>query len=207
MPSEYRRPYIRRPVNSSTMIDFAVLDDVLLIVVEEIPRFERGVELMRQLDDCAGRRGCVMPSIFSTLATPGFGDRHRVRFLVDRIVFVLFQARHESGRISRRARSTSWRRAADDQRRARFVDEDRVDFVDDREVELALHQIFDLPRHVVAQVVEADLVVRDVGDVAVVRGAALTPASRSCWITPTVKPEELDRSAPSTRRRAARDSR
>ena len=51
--------------------------------------------------------------------------------------------------------------------------EDRVDFVDEREVELALHQIFDLPRHVVAQVIEADLVVRHVGDVAVVGRAAL----------------------------------
>ena len=65
------------------------------------------------------------------------------------------------------------RRAADDERRARLVDQDRVDFVDEREVELALHQVFDLPRHVVAQVVEADFVVRDVGDVAVVGVAPL----------------------------------
>jgi len=30
--------------------DFAVLDDVLLIFVEEVPRLERRVELMRQFE-------------------------------------------------------------------------------------------------------------------------------------------------------------
>ena len=53
----------------------------------------------------------------------------------------------------------------DDQRRARLVDQDRVDFVDDRIVEPALASVRDRVLHVVAQVIEAELVVRSVGDV------------------------------------------
>ena len=64
-------------------------------------------------------------------------------------------------------------RPADDQRGARLVDEDRVDLVDDREVVPTLDEVFERPGHVVAQVVEAELVVGAVGDVAAVGGAAL----------------------------------
>ncbi len=56
-------------------------------------------------------------------------------------------------------------RAADDQRRARLVDQDRVHLVDDRVAVAALHAVLELPGHVVAQVVEAELVVGAVGDV------------------------------------------
>ncbi len=55
--------------------------------------------------------------------------------------------------------------AGDDERRARLVDQDRVHLVDDGEVEPALEALAHLGRHVVAQVVEAELVVRAVGDV------------------------------------------
>ena len=59
-------------------------------------------------------------------------------------------------------------RTRDDQRRPRFVDQDAVDFVDDREVVPALHVVREVELHVVAEVVEAELVVGAVGDVAVV---------------------------------------
>ena len=58
-----------------------------------------------------------------------------------------------------------FRRTRDDQRRPRLVDEDAVDFVDDREVMPALHVVRELELHVVAEVVEPELVVRAVGDV------------------------------------------
>src|SRR5215472_5352788 len=54
----------------------------------------------------------------------------------------------------------------DDEGRARFVDQNRVDFVDDREVVPALHIVLEVELHVVAQVVEPELVVRAVRDVA-----------------------------------------
>ena len=53
----------------------------------------------------------------------------------------------------------------DDQRGACLVDEDGVDFVDDGVVMSALHLVGDGAGHVVAQVVEAELVVGSVGDV------------------------------------------
>ena len=60
----------------------------------------------------------------------------------------------------------------DDEGRARLVDQDRIDLIDDREVEAALYPIAVLERHVVAQVVEAELVVGPVGDV---RGVGRLP--------------------------------
>ena len=63
--------------------------------------------------------------------------------------------------------------AGNDQRRAGFVDEDGVDFVDDGELVAALHAIGEVVFHVVAQIVEAELVVGAVGDVGAIGGAAL----------------------------------
>ena len=69
------------------------------------------------------------------------------------------------------------RRAGDNQRRPRLVDQDVVHFVDDGEVQRALRLLIPLlvavvalgrRTHVVAEIVEAELVVRAVGDVAVV---------------------------------------
>ena len=54
-----------------------------------------------------------------------------------------------------------------------LVDEDAVDLVDDGEVVPALHEPRDLELHVVAQVVESELVVGPVGDVAGVGRLAL----------------------------------
>ena len=65
------------------------------------------------------------------------------------------------------------RPARDDQRRARLVDQDRVDLVDDRVDELALGAVLGPEREVVAQIIEAELVVRAVGDVRRVRAALL----------------------------------
>jgi hypothetical protein len=63
--------------------------------------------------------------------------------------------------------------AGDDQRGAGLVDEDRVGLVDDREVVAALHEFVLRPGHVVAQVVEAELRVGAVRDVAGVLRAPL----------------------------------
>ena len=64
-------------------------------------------------------------------------------------------------------------RAGDDQRRTGLVHQDRVDLVHDRELVVALHAVVQGEGHVVAQVVEAELVVGAVGDVAGVRDPPL----------------------------------
>ncbi|EXI66319.1 MAG: hypothetical protein AW08_02675 [Candidatus Accumulibacter adjunctus] len=55
--------------------------------------------------------------------------------------------------------------AGNDQRRPRLVDEDRVHFIDDRESQSALHPLAGRVDHVVAQIIETELVVGAVGDV------------------------------------------
>ncbi len=55
--------------------------------------------------------------------------------------------------------------SGDDERRPRFVDKDAVHLVDDGELVPALHEMRELELHVVAQVVEPELVVRAVGDI------------------------------------------
>ena len=63
--------------------------------------------------------------------------------------------------------------AGDDQRRTSVVDQHRVDLVDDGVVMLTLHEVLRADGHVVAQVIEAELVVRSEGDVREVSLAAL----------------------------------
>ncbi len=65
------------------------------------------------------------------------------------------------------------RRPGDDERGPGLVDEDAVDLVHDREVVPALHVVREVELHVVAEVVEAELVVRAVGDVGGVGDLAL----------------------------------
>ncbi len=64
-------------------------------------------------------------------------------------------------------------RAGDDERRTGLVDQDRVDLVDDAVVVPALDRLREVELHVVAQVIEAELVVGAVGDVGGVSCAAL----------------------------------
>src|SRR5437588_9407382 len=58
-------------------------------------------------------------------------------------------------------------RPADDQRGPRFVDQDRVHFIDNRVMITALDLLFARRRHsIVAQIIETELAVRSVSDVA-----------------------------------------
>jgi hypothetical protein len=95
-------------------------------------------------------------------------ERDRAGLLVDRVVLVLLELRDDlvdlDVLVARGAAP-----ATDDERSARFVDQDRVDLIYDRVVQLALHVVVDGELHVVAQVVEAELVVLAVGDVAAIR--------------------------------------
>ena len=56
--------------------------------------------------------------------------------------------------------------ARNDERRSRLIDQDRVHLVDDAVVEVSEHLLVLINRHVVAQIVKAELVVRHIGDVA-----------------------------------------
>ena len=94
-------------------------------------------------------------------------------FLVDLIVLVTGELEHQTCELTVPTGHVAFGRTGDDQRGTGLVDEDGVDLIDDGEVVAALHQIGLFPRHIVTQVVEAELVVGAVGDVGVVLLAAL----------------------------------
>ena len=83
------------------------------------------------------------------------------------------------------------RRPADDQGGAGLVDEDGVDLVDDREEVLALYAILQTHDHVVAEVIEAELVVRPVRDVTLVRPPTICRAGRGLVQTTHLEAEVL----------------
>ena len=151
----------------------AVGDDVLLVAVEELLGLQRvvqvadqrGVDRLVEVVDAE----LVLDELDALL-----GDGDRALVLLDLVVGVALHQRHDPGELAVPL-GAGLGRAADDQRGAGLVDEDRVDLVDDREVVPALHQVGLAPGHVVAQVVEAELVVRAVGDVA---GVLLAPVRR-----------------------------
>ena len=109
---------------------------------------------------------------------PGFGQMHLLALLVDRIIpgpllaLLAREPRHELvdahvdlGALLGRTR--------DDERRARLIDQDRIDLIDDRVGQRALHPILKPEGEIVAQVVETELVVGAVGDVAGIGRALL----------------------------------
>lgn len=162
--------------------DFAVLHHVVLIAVEERMRAQGGVQVMHQnvvlgrIERFALADEAALGENLLELFVAGFGDVNLMGLLIDPVVAfaLLFGLTREKRRnlvhlnVDFRA---VFGRAGDDERRAGFVDENRVDFVDDRVVETALTTVRDVVLHVVAKVVEAEFVVRAVGDVGGVGGA------------------------------------
>ena len=111
------------------------------------------------------------PTWLSTLAMPASVGYDDALLLVDLVVLVALEGAGEPGELVVELGRLR-RRARDDERRPGLVDEDRVDLVDDGVDVAALDHVLARPGHVVAQVVEAELGVGAVGDVARV-GVAL----------------------------------
>ncbi len=105
------------------------------------------------------------------LLSADFGEDCRLLFLVD---FKIFRLKGWNEGVDEVVEvRTVFQRAGNDERGARFVDEDRVHFIDDGVIVRALHHLGALIFHVVAQIVEAQLVVGAIGDVAGIGRAAL----------------------------------
>lgn len=166
--------------------DFAVDDDVVLVLLEEFLGLDRVVEVT---DERGVHRlvEVVDPQPVLDLGDTGLVDGHGPLLLVDLVVAGLLDALQRVARLTPGETRDQLgevavplgglvRRTGDDQRRTGLVDEDRVDLVDDGEVVAALDELLLGPRHVVAEVVEPELVVRAVRDVA---GVLLTALGRS----------------------------
>ena len=142
----------------------AVHDDVVLVALEQGVGLDRVVE---ERDQRGVRRlvEVVDAEVVLDLLDAGLEHADGALLLVDLVVDAGLEALRELRELDEPAVRLARGRTRDDERRARLVDEDRVDLVDDREEVAALHHVARLPRHVVAQVVEAELVVRAVRDV------------------------------------------
>ena len=156
--------------------DLAIADDIVLVALEQAMRLQRIVDVMddrhvlhvveRLALEMAGGAQQVLQLLGAVL-----GEDRGALLLVDFVVLRLkLKDEGVDGVVHLRA---VLERAGDDQRRAGLVDQDRVDLVDDRVMVAALHHLGALILHVVAQIVEAELVVGGVGDVAGIGRAPL----------------------------------
>ena len=165
----------------------AVLHHVLDVEVEQRVRAQRLVDVVKNLHvdgivEPVGAGLEAMGEYLLRLRHPGLGQVHRLVLLVDDVVAGFFEllavlGLHVAARHAPLAQARDdvvhlviqlgrfLGRTGNDQRRPGLVDQDRVHLVDDREIVPALHVVRELVFHVVAQVVEAELVVRAVGDV------------------------------------------
>ena len=93
--------------------------------------------------------------------------------LVGNAELLLVESRNDGVELLERRGRVTPNRTRDDERRTRLIDQDRVDFIDNRESIFTLHPLLERVHHVVAQIVEAVLVVGAVCDIRVVRSLPL----------------------------------
>ena len=166
-------------------LDLAVLDDVVDVALEQRLGLERLLEVVDELDVL--RRVEVLDLERALdLLDPRLGRRDGLVLLLVEVVVLVLELgilglrplRLDAAQPAGHARHVlvdlgrSGRLAGDDERRPGLVDQDRVDLVHDCVGVAALDDAVERDRHVVAQVVEAELGVRAVGDVGLVRGLA-----------------------------------
>ncbi|OQB57389.1 MAG: hypothetical protein BWX98_01567 [Candidatus Aminicenantes bacterium ADurb.Bin147] len=141
----------------------AVLDHVIDVALEEEVGFQGLVQAVNQV-----HLGEVV-QVGDVKGLFGRGhallqERNGPRFLVDLEMRVGREAAdHRVGLLVEIGRALA--RTGDDEGGPGFVDQDRVDLVDDGVIEGPLDQVRQPEFHIVAQVVEAELVVGAVGDV------------------------------------------
>ena len=164
-------------------LDLALLDHVVDVALVERLRLQRLGEVVDELD-VARVVEVLDPERALDGVDRGLRGRDRLVLLVEEVVgagelgLVLALLGLARGRSACEAlgdagevvvgRRGGLGLAGDDQRRPRLVDQDRVDLVDDRERVAALDEPLLRDGHVVAEIVEAELGVRAVGDVGVV---------------------------------------
>ena len=155
--------------------DLAVLDDIIDVLLEHLVRLERLIEVMHRLG--VGDVVKVLPLYQSGLLEHPLGllgaflGQHDRFLLLVELIILSDELLHD--RVDPVIKlGLVVGRAGDDQRRAGFVDQDRVDFIDNRKAEFALDHLVATILHIVAQIIEAELVVGRVSDVAVIGFAA-----------------------------------
>ncbi len=174
-------------------LHLAVDDDVVLVAEEQLLGAERHRELVHQvLGDAVVEVLDLERGLDPFDALLGGDDG--ALLLVDLVVLVTPQAAGDGGELVVQLRGVG-RPSGDDQRGAGLVDEDGVDLVDDGEVEATLDLTLTTHGHVVAEVVEAELVVDAVGDVGGVLDSLVVRFTLAGDDEPHAEPEPLEQPA------------
>ncbi len=158
---------------------FVVLDDVVAVALEQLVRAERLLDVVDDGDvlDVVERVALEQIGLGQELLDmliAGLGQGDDAGLLVE--LEIAFDEPRNEGVDGGVELGAVLERARDDERRARLVDQDRVHLVDDGEVVAALHHLAYRVFHVVAEIVEAELVVGAVGDIAAILLAPLLVA-------------------------------
>ena len=155
-------------------LHLAALDDVVLVALVQLLGLERHRELVDEVRLDVVVQVVDLECGFDTLDA-GLERDDDPLVLFDLVVDVTLEATHDRCEPVVQLRGVG-DPSGDDQRCAGLVDEDRVDFVDDAVVVTTLLHLVGLRlRHVVAQVVEAHLVVGAVRDVGTRSSCACRP--------------------------------
>ncbi len=151
--------------------DFAVFHNVIYVALVKCVRAQALIDVVNNLHV---RRIVEVTEAEHALAFADafFGERRLAVLLVERVINVLDELGDDFVDAVVLV-SGFFGGTGNDQRSARLVDEDGIHFVNDGEVMPALHAIRQIVLHVVAQVIETELVVRAVGDVRTIGGAPL----------------------------------
>ena len=156
--------------------DLAVAHDVVLVALEQLVRAQRLIHVVHDRDvlDVVERirfklAGVAQPALH--LLHAGFGEIDGALLFVELVVFL--GERRDIGVDGIVELGAVVERTGDDQWRARLVDQDRIHLINDGVDMAALHHVFEPVFHIVAQIIEAELVIGAVGDVAVVLDLAL----------------------------------
>ena len=144
-------------------LDLAVFDDVLDVVLVELLGADRLLEVVNHVDVHVVVEVLDAEDLLD-LRDAFLADCDRALLLVDLVVHVSSKARRDARKLLVELLGLL-NCARNDQRGTGLIDEDGVDLVDDGVVVPALNESLLGGDHVVAQVVEAELVVGSVGDV------------------------------------------
>ena len=155
---------------SGVLIDdhhLAVEDHIVLVLLEQL----LGLDGVVEEADQRGVQGFVEvvdAEVVLDLVDPGLEHADGALLLIDLVVAVLAQQLDDLRELAEPLVRVPGAGPGDDQRGPCLVDQDRVDLIDDREAVPSLDPVLWRERHIVAQVVEAELVVRAVGDIGAV---------------------------------------
>ena len=142
---------------------FAILHHVLHVALEKRVRLERLVDVVEDLHVRRIEEVVYAEQALGT-ADAFFSQRHGAMLLVNLVIDISAELRNDLVDAIVLV-GGFFARTGNDEGRSGFVNQDRVHFVDDRVMMRALDTVREVEFHVVAQIIEAELVIRPVGNV------------------------------------------